>query len=201
MIDLVHKSEIRKKLCHRRKHLDPLVQKQAADAVAAKVIQLTQFLESTHIAAYVAADGELDPLPILQVATHLQKKMYLPVLPHDHSHTTEVLQFYSYQLSDTLLLNRFKMAEPNRSTQTLMPTQALDLIILPLVAFDPQGNRLGRGAGHYDRTLAFTSKATVGKKPFLLGIAYAFQQIPDMKPSPWDIPLNMIITEQNQYVI
>ena len=64
-------------------------------------------------------------------------------------------------------------------------------MLLPLVAFDAHGTRLGRGAGYYDRTLEHQKPAC------LLGIAYAFQQIPWIQPEPWDIPLDGIVTEKN----
>jgi len=73
---------------------------------------------------------------------------------------------------------------------------ALDLILLPLVAFDKSGHRLGMGGGYYDRTLAFLAHRRLWRKPHLLGTAYQFQQLETLPTQPWDIPLDGIATEQ-----
>lgn len=76
----------------------------------------------------------------------------------------------------------------------------LDLILMPLVAFDIQGNRLGMGGGYYDRTLEFLKIRRVWNKPFVTGIAYEFQKIDAIAFSSWDIPMNCIITDNNIYL-
>lgn len=68
----------------------------------------------------------------------------------------------------------------------------LDVVMMPLVAFDALGNRLGMGGGYYDRTFANKIRE---KAPLLLGFAYACQQVATLYPNPWDVPLAGIVTE------
>jgi 5-formyltetrahydrofolate cyclo-ligase len=69
-------------------------------------------------------------------------------------------------------------------------------VLLPLVAFDPQGGRLGMGGGYYDRTFAFLNGQKGGQKPKLIGLAHHFQQIPKLPIESWDVPLNAIVTDE-----
>ena len=76
------------------------------------------------------------------------------------------------------------------------------MIFLPVVAFDINGNRLGRGAGYYDRTLAFVNEQIeqgTHIKPCLIGLAYEFQKIEQIITDKWDVALDIIVTENNIY--
>ena len=77
-----------------------------------------------------------------------------------------------------------------------MPLKYMDIIFVPLVAFDRNGNRLGMGGGFYDRALAFTQNSTNLSRPLLLGLAHHFQEVERLTSKKWDIPLNGILTDQ-----
>ena len=83
---------------------------------------------------------------------------------------------------------------------TLVRAQDLDLILMPLVSFDDNGNRLGMGGGFYDRSLEFLRHRTRWHKPQVFGIAYDFQRINGLTPDPWDIPLQGVITDRAVYL-
>lgn len=75
--------------------------------------------------------------------------------------------------------------------------RSLDLVVMPLLAFDTAGSRLGMGGGFYDRSFAFKRRS--GKrsnKPHLTGIAYQFQQAEALNRQTWDVPLDAISTEK-----
>jgi 5-formyltetrahydrofolate cyclo-ligase len=76
---------------------------------------------------------------------------------------------------------------------------SLDLVFVPLVAFDKEGHRLGMGGGYYDRTFAFKTKHSHLKGPKLIGLAHDFQLQSQLPVMPWDIPLNAVITEAAIY--
>src|SRR3990167_4561071 len=101
-----------------------------------------------------------------------QKQCYLPVLS---SPQKDHLEFYTYHSNDPLIKNQFAIGEPDIKKQHYLATQDLDCAFLPLVGFDTKGNRLGRGAGYYDRTFAFLLNS-IQKKPILIGLAYEFQK-------------------------
>ncbi len=81
----------------------------------------------------------------------------------------------------------------------LVPAQSLDIILLPLVAFDRSGSALGSGAGYYDRALAF--RLTQPAPPLLIGIGFACQEVAGIPMADWDVPLDLVITEREMIVI
>ncbi|WP_264435818.1 5-formyltetrahydrofolate cyclo-ligase [Coxiella endosymbiont of Dermacentor marginatus] len=190
----LHKKELRVLMRHRRNVLSLQEQTYVAQAVCNNTITLHSFKASQNLAFYRAYDGEVSIDNILIKSQKMGKNCYLPVL---HSHQQR-LNFYSYLLENPLIQNRFNIEEPNISRENPTSLADLDLIFLPLVAFDEKGNRLGYGAGYYDRTLA-PLKGKDSKNPLLVGIAYEFQKIDKIPFGKWDIPLNLVITEKTIY--
>jgi 5-formyltetrahydrofolate cyclo-ligase len=151
------------------------------------------FQNSQRIAFYMANDGELDPSELMAIAWSMGKECFLPVLtaPHDKS-----LLFAKYDPDEPLVYNQFGIPEPFVAARHRIKARTLDLIIMPLVAFDEQGNRIGMGGGYYDRTLAFLKARTQWHKPRLAGIGYGFQQVASIDNESWDVPLTYIATEK-----
>jgi 5-formyltetrahydrofolate cyclo-ligase len=172
-------------------HTVPAAHRAAAAQTAMQHLIINAlFNNSQHIACYFSQADEFDCMPIIQAVWQAEKKCYLPLLSFSHPPR---LEFAAYGLNDSLCLNRYKIFEP-QGTEKIAP-EDLDLVILPLVGFDVQGHRLGRGSGYYDRTFTFKQKPT--DKPFLLGLAYQLQKVDTLLPhDAWDIPLNGILTEE-----
>lgn len=193
MNSLHHKKQLRTILRHRRNTLSILERSHASQAVYNKIaITIPNLFEtSQNLAFYRAHDGELDIDNVLKKAQSIGKNCYLPAL---HS-SQNYLDFYHFRLGSLLTKNRFGIEEPDISKEKPISVVDLDLIFLPLVAFDKKGNRLGRGTGHYDRALA-PLKNTALKKPILVGIAYEFQKTDEIPTKKWDIPLSCAITER-----
>lgn len=182
---------LRKDLRQQRATLS-LEQQQAATAnVTQQFLALSEFQHSQQIAFYRANEGEIDPLAIFLQAEKMKKTNYLPVLAN------KILNFYTYHSSDPLIENRYHIPEPDMQTQKNISAQDLDLVLVPLVAFDVSGYRLGRGLGFYDRTFEFLLHSPE-KKPLLVGLAYEFQKV-SLTPEKWDVPLSFIITEKTVY--
>jgi len=76
------------------------------------------------------------------------------------------------------------------------PLAALDIALVPLVAFDDYGRRLGMGGGYYDRTFAYLRHREHWRRPKLIGVAFEFQRVAELPAQPWDVPLDGIITEK-----
>lgn len=185
-------TSLRSKLRHQRRALTPQQQRQHSLAAARYAATSRYFINSQRIAFYLAADGELDPLPLLKRARSHGKHIYLPVLrPGLHN----TLWFAEFRTGDRLIKNRFGILEPDTRRRKPTPPWGLDLILLPLVGFDPQGNRLGMGGGYYDRTLAYLHRHLYWQRPRLMGLAHQCQQVATLDRQPWDIPLQHIVTE------
>lgn len=196
---MFYKPETREKLRDKRKRLDPVSCCQAAQAVAAQIVQESSFLDSQDIACYLSDENELDPMPLMHAAETLNKNLYLPLLQAaDSAHPKGQLVFTHYQIGELLKKSSHSVYEP-ATARELKPIEELDIILLPIVGFDTQGNRLGRGAGHYDRALAAINQLPNNKRPLLIGLAYEFQKVANITPDDWDIPLDQVITEKNVY--
>ena len=91
--------------------------------------------------------------------------------------------------------NRFGIAEPELGKNPTAPVWTLDIILLPLVAFDRAGNRMGMGGGFYDRTLARLNNSAM-ERPLLIGLAHHCQEVEHLQAQSWDIPLDIIATDK-----
>lgn len=190
------KVELRRTLRARRSGLSGAEQRLAARRLLLQIISTRLFRVCRRIACYLPSDGEIDPNPILERIRRMHKEAFLPVLAHP-SH--DRLWFAPAAAGAELVPNRYGIAEPRVKARELVRAEDLDLILLPLVAFDVRGNRLGRGAGFYDRSLAFLQHRRYLRKPHLLGLAHDFQRVPALSVDSWDVPLDGIVTDRTVY--
>lgn len=188
--DQQQRQQLRQDMRRRRQTLSPAEQLAAADRLAHNLSSLLVIRRARRIGVYLAADGELDPLPALLTSGNPPRTLYLPVLP---KHADAVLHFARWAPDDALTANRYDIGEPPLQGKRLAPLWSLDVLLMPLVAFDPAGNRLGMGGGFYDRALAGLARQP--KKPLLLGVAHAFQKVEMLPAAPWDQPLDGVITD------
>lgn len=152
------------------------------------LLRTALLLRSPQIASYLANDGEPALDLFIKACSAGPSQHHLPVLKKQQ------LQFSPYSLDDELKKNCFNILEP--STKRFLSPRLLSTILIPLVGFDHRGHRIGMGGGYYDRTLSFMLNPLCQKKPLLIGIAYSVQKIEEIKPQPWDVPLDAVITEQ-----
>jgi len=145
-------------------------------------------IRCTHIAGYLSNDGEPSNHAFIQRCQQSNHSYYLPVIKK------QKLVFSRYQANTPLTNNKYNIPEPVASYT--LPAKFMSAILLPLVGFDRQGNRLGMGGGFYDRTLSFIRRTPCHKKPLLIGIAYNVQKVDKIIKQHWDIPLDALITER-----
>ena len=174
-----------------RRRLSASERRAAARAAARRLARTALFRRARHLAAYLPVGGEADPRPLIELAWRRGKRVYLPVVDAPHGRR---LGFALYTHATALRPNRWGIPEPARPAALRAP-QRLDLVIVPLVAFDRRGNRLGMGAGYYDRSFAFLRRRR-WRRPRLVGLAYAFQEVPCLAARPWDVPLDAVLTER-----
>lgn len=182
------RSEIRRYIRNRRNQLTPQQQRQASDALLQRVITLSEIRSARSVALYLANDGELDPMPVIQWAWKQKITTCIPVL---HPFSEGQLLFLRYTPESQMVRNRYGIPEPRLRTQDIIPVAGLDIIFTPLVAFDTLGHRLGMGGGYYDRTLTPFAGQSV---PQAIGLAHDCQQLIQLPRKSWDVPLNKIIT-------
>lgn len=182
--------EIRKTIRSKRRALTAAQQQSASENLAALISYQSFFLRAKRIGIYLANDGEIDPSLLMGIALKANKACFLPII---HPLQSNRLYFGQYQDGDQLKTNRFGILEPQINATNIAPAWSLDLIFMPLVAFNRRGSRIGMGGGFYDRTLA--NYASQPRKPKLIGLAHGCQEVETISQQSWDIPLDQIITD------
>ena len=185
------KAALRSELRARRRELSGDAAITAARRMAEHLAATPRWRNLHSLALYLPNDGEIDSLPLVERAWAAGKAVYLPRI------RASGLDFALWERGVELVANRFGIGEPATAA---VPPAELDLVALPLVGFDGAGNRLGMGAGYYDRALkdrALKDRAlTDGARPLLLGLAYQCQQVTDLPADPWDVGLDAVVTEE-----
>jgi 5-formyltetrahydrofolate cyclo-ligase len=188
-----NRSELRRQMRVARKALTTDQQQTAAHALLQNLLPLAEFNQAQSIALYLASDGEIDPQQIIEHCWQQGKDVYLPVLdPDNYNH----LLFVHYTTQTPMCFNKYQISEPVAPYQQTLPAEQLDLVLLPLVAFDSSGSRMGMGGGYYDRSFAFKqSPSHTADTPRLIGLAHTLQQVEVLNVESWDIPLAAIATD------
>lgn len=186
------KKILRKAIINQRQQLAPDIQQQASQTICSNLSALPAIAAAKTIALYHGTHGEANPFPLVKQVS--DKIWLMPVINPKNQ-----LDFVVFDKHSKMIKNRYDIHEPENRENSI-PPQQIDVILMPLVAFDHYGNRIGRGAGHYDRALSFMQHSNC-KKPWLIGIAYAFQQTENIATDQWDIPLNTIVTEKTIHQI
>lgn len=144
-------------------------------------------LRARRFTAYLPADAEIDPTPLLRRLTAIGKTVQLPRVIDDWRGTRMVFQ--NFRFGDPLALNRYHIPQPIGPYPR--HSQALTVVLAPLVAFDSDGYRLGMGGGFYDRYLARHPRS------LYIGLAHDIQQSSQALPrEPWDRPLDAVVTQR-----
>lgn len=140
------------------------------------------------IAAYLPMGGELDPRPLMQALRKNGNSICLPVCINEDA----PLVFRRYRHNDALLPDDMGIAAPRATAQQVTP----DIVLLPLLAFDGQGHRLGQGGGFYDRTLAELKKRSDCR---FIGLAFDMQMVDKCPIAPHDEALHAVLTPSKRH--
>jgi len=185
------RGQLRQQLRSRRRALPPNERIQGADRLAEHLLALPFAPPSGYVAGYWAMDGEI-ALHAWQMKLPPAYVYCLPVL-HDEAG----LRFAPWRPGDGLVSNRFGIPEPDVAASSLLDPKQMALVVLPLVGFGLQGQRLGMGGGWYDRTFAF--RRTQPAPPWLVGAAFASQQLETLEAAEWDVALDAVCTDAGSF--
>ncbi len=187
---LAQRRELRQHLAERRRALPPAERIAAAQGLRRSLEQLPEYFTDARVAGYWATHGELPlNLVIPPLATRGQQFL-LPVIGKGR-----LLRFAPWQSGEAVRPNRYGIPEPSAPGELLEPFQ-LDMVLVPLLGFNRRGHRLGHGGGYYDRSFAFLNEQLRPTEPLLVGIAYSFQEFPELEDQEWDVPLDFVATER-----
>ena len=184
---MLQRQEIRQQVRHLRRAMTDEQQAQAAEQLAELALNYAPLSAARNIALFLSVDGELNTRPLIARLWHLKKAVYLPVL---HPFSPGNLLFLRYSPDTPLIPNKLRIPEPPLDMRQLITLDQLDLMLVPLVAFDQHGQRLGMGGGFYDRTLQNWRQH--GFLP--VGLAHDCQQVDSLPVAEWDVPLPAVMT-------
>jgi 5-formyltetrahydrofolate cyclo-ligase len=178
----VLKERLRGEVFARRDALDGAFREDAAHRIARRALALSEFRDITPVGAYWPIRSEVDPRPLMEALIARGQDVALSQILHPH------LSWRLWRPGDVLVKGGFGVREPGPDAPEIFPKA----LLVPLVAFDRRGGRIGYGKGHFDRAIA----ALEAQHPVLtIGLAYAVQEIDEVPVEPHDRLLDIIITE------
>jgi 5-formyltetrahydrofolate cyclo-ligase len=176
------KAQLRGQIEARRHALDARWIGEASRRIAERLLTLEVFRSAETVALYKAIEGEVDLEYLFAVCWDQGKRTSIPVF----NSSLNAYELASITEQTHLITGNYGIQEPEHPS--LMPVADMDLIIVPGVAFDTNGNRLGRGGGYYDRLLN-------GFSGIKAAVAFECQLFPEIPHAPYDIPVHCIVTE------
>lgn len=184
-----NQAALRARLRERRRSLPTGTVDDAAAAIAWRWAAVP-LLAGANVAVSVADDGEID---LAALARGLRARGAHTWYPVSASPTDDPpMLFRQWDGATPMIEGRFGIPIPAPTGVPDRSGTELDVVAVPLVAFDHDGHRLGRGGGYYDR--AFAARVDSGPPPLLVGAAYDFQEVDALATAPWDVAVDLVIT-------
>ena len=185
------KRQLRRSMLSKRQQYPAAARAEAALSVAQHFADHPILAFKASIAGYRSIRAEIDVMPIFGAMARYAKQTSLPVTPAQHDKDGHIA-FYPWKAGNPLTKDRLGVETPELSegAEPIIP----ELILVPLLAFDSAGFRLGYGGGFYDRTLAHYHE-TLAQPPLTIGVGYNFQEVEQLPIEPHDMPLDGILTE------
>jgi 5-formyltetrahydrofolate cyclo-ligase len=178
------KAIIRKDAIMRRDALPAAERAKAAEVIAARAFPVA--VERGHIVSgFFPLKTEISPLPLMRKLANADAQLALPVIDG----RGKPLIMRSFAFGDALASGQWGIREPRPEVPEVTP----DILLVPLLAFDRHGHRIGHGAGYYDMTIA---KLRAMKPVTAIGIAFAAQEIEQVPITPRDARLDLVLTER-----
>jgi 5-formyltetrahydrofolate cyclo-ligase len=179
------KSVFRENVKKQRLQVTPDEAEEASNSLWLQLKEETFFKKAKRIAAFCSIGTEIDTMPLLSKILSSHKELYLPKTEPGQN----LMEFHSISDLKTLVSGPFHVPEPPAGR--ILSPKKIDLILVPGLAFDNRGHRLGYGRGYYDRYLKLLKSGCVR-----LGVAYSFQIIDKTPNDNHDIPVNAVLTEK-----
>lgn len=182
---------------NQRRNLSAKALNDNALKVADLIVRQIFFLKARHLGFYLPTDAELDTWPLLEATlTYHNKRCYLPCMASRLDRHSDIwMRFQRYDPDLTpLQMGRYGLFEPVLNLNQRRSVDLLDVVFVPLVAFDTKGHRMGMGKGYYDRT--FADRHLAWRRPLLVGLAHSVQEASALDTNDWDVPMDMVVTEE-----
>jgi 5-formyltetrahydrofolate cyclo-ligase len=185
------KRALRREMGARRAALPESERQARSEAASTRLLALPELkaVAGLNVAGYVAVKGEIDPAPALKTLTAHGATVALPRIGSE----SPLLRFARAD-AGRLVFGRFLLPEPPASAPEV-PLDALDVVIVPGLAFDSQGHRLGFGGGYYDGAFGNGVSGDRTRGAILIGFGYDFQVVARCPSSVLDVPVDLVVTD------
>jgi len=181
------KQELRAQALRRRRSIDPKELATLSSRVEANLLTVKEYNSATLVISYCAMDDEVQTRPIIERALAEGKRVAV-IVTDVPSKTLSFSEIKSFE--DDLAPGVFGIREPKPGLIRPVTIAQADIVLVPLVAWDEKGHRLGYGAGYFDRALAGATRITK------VGLALESQRLVQIPESRHDVPLDVIVTER-----
>lgn len=185
--------EVKRRKIKIRKEILTLLRNQKEDDWLGKSVQIREkfwrdpdFVNSRTVLFYASFQGEVETFHLMQEALKAGKQIALPVVD---LHRKEIIPKRVTRLEEDLEYGPYNIQQPKKGTTRDIGIDTIDLVVVPAVAFDREGYRLGRGAGYYDRFLKNIPQGTP-----LIGLAFDFQILQNLPLEPHDLSVTRVVT-------
>ena len=182
------KDNLRKSMLSKRKSMEIEDVTAFSDKIIGKIMELPEFIHSQNIMLYLSFNNEVNTYSLVKWCLDNNKTV---IAPYCIQCNKEIVPYKITNLENDLIKSTFGVMEPKQDLLEKVNIEDIDLILVPGVAFDEHCNRIGFGAGYYDRFLCKKPKDTP-----TIGLAYDYQIIDKIPTDEYDVPLDFIITEK-----
>jgi 5-formyltetrahydrofolate cyclo-ligase len=186
----VNKRALRREALARLRAILPGEHDRAGEQIARRVWALPEVAEARVLLLYASLPEEV---PTDKIAQEALLRGIAVVYPR--SSPGGSMELHQVGAVDQLQVGRFGIREPDPAVHPQRPISAVDAALIPGLAWDRAGQRLGRGGGFYDRLLA-----TPDWRGFRCGVFFALQELPGLPLDPWDLPLECVVTEREVWL-
>jgi len=183
---MTYKTSLRKEKIQERNLISQNEMDRVEKKTASLFMDMFSELKFKKVSIYIPIHNEVPTKRIIQLIIGSNTKCFLPVINQDLNNKN--MRFAEFNHETALVKNKFDISEP--ISGTFENASQLDLVVIPLVAFDNEGFRLGMGKGYYDFTFG-TSK--INRKPLFWGLSYDFQKTDSCYPEEHDLKMEAVI--------
>ena len=204
---LVHpgKAALRRGALAARDALSAKTRREASRRIVERVLARPEFIAASGVHCFISLPAEVDTRAIFEACWDMGKIAYVPYLVKEEGR----LGWASRSRGETLVSGEMNVMEPTPENRVPVPLEDIDLLLVPGVAFDRMGNRLGYGKGYYDNFIGRFSlnnvvkttqkKIPAGNVPPTIALAFSVQIVNAVPQDPWDRKMDVVLTESGAW--
>jgi 5-formyltetrahydrofolate cyclo-ligase len=182
-------SQIRNHVRAQRTALNPADRAQLSISICRRAAAMRELRRSANVAIFLPIGGEVETRFLAGSLRRMGRRLHLPAV------TRNEIEFRYWHPNVRLQTGCFGTLEPPSDLSEPTTPRELDLVFVPLVAIDDDGNRIGMGGGYYDRAFSFLRLRRLWRKPRLIGLCFDLQRVREVQANEWDIPLDAAVSE------